>query len=249
LGHEHLRNPQSTIRNPQPIGHPAMDQGAPSKIQDKTAAAVCERARLGEEARGLLGEGMTPRPYLDLLIERGLHTDAVRFLAYALPKREAVWWACLCAAEVLGPEPPAAAAAALEAARAWVIDPRDEKRRAAFPAAEAADVGTPAGCAAAAAYFSGGSLAPPNLPVVAPPDHVTSDLAASSLTLSAVIKEPEKAAAKYAAFLRTGLEVASGQHAWPEATPQTTETERKPGDKMTERERRIAEMQARRARQ
>ena len=71
--------------------------------------------------------------------------------------------ACV-AAEALGPEPSPEAAAALEAARAWVIDPKDEKRRATFPAAEAAEMGTPAGCTAAAAYFSGGSLAPPNLP-------------------------------------------------------------------------------------
>jgi hypothetical protein len=236
-----------------------MDQGELSKIQEKTAAAICELARLGDEARGLLVEGTAPRPYLDLLIERGLHTDAVRFLAYALPKREAIWWACLCAAKVAGTEPPPAAAAALEAARAWVIDPKDEQRRAAFPAAEAAEIGTPAGCAAAATFFSGGSIAPPNLPEVAPPEHVAAHFVACSVTLSAVIKEPEKAAQKYAAFLQTGFEVASGKNVWPEAPPaatvperkpgdKPTVPERKPGDKMTERERRIAEMEARRAR-
>ena len=186
-----------------------------------------------EEARGLLVDGMAPRPYLDALIERGLHVDAVRFLTSALPKREAVWWACLCAAEVLGPEPPPAVAAALEAARAWVIDPNDEKRRAAFPAAEAADIGTPAGCAAAAAYFSGGSLAPVNLPEVPPPEHITADLAGTSVVLAAVSKQPEKAPEKYATFLRIGLEVASGQHAWPEA-PRETTADRKAGDVKTQ---------------
>ena len=85
-----------------------------------------------------------------------------------------------------------------------MIDPKDEKRRAAFPAAEAAGIGTPAGCAAAAAYFSGGSLAPPDLPVVPPRRHVTGGLVAAALTLAAVIKQPEKAPEKHAAFLRTG---------------------------------------------
>jgi hypothetical protein len=236
-----------------------MDHGEPSRIRDESAAAVCERARLGEAARGLLGGGMTPRQYLEALIRRGLHADAARFLAYALPKREAVWWACLCAGEVLGPEPPPAAAAALAAARAWVVDPDDEERRAAFAAAEAADVGTPAGCAAAAAYFSGGSMAPAHLPAVAPPEHVTSDLVASSLTLSAVIKEPEKAPEKYASFLRTGLDVASGRNAWPESTRERTRGEPKAAEAksegepktppaMSERERRLAELQARRDR-
>ena len=151
---------------------------ASQRRSDKSPRSAGQRARLSEEARGLLADGMTSRQYLDLLVERQLHADAVQFLAHALPKREAVWWACLCAAEVLGPEPPPAAAAALEAARAWVIDPRDEKRRATFPAAEAAGLGTPAGCAAAAAYFSGGSLAPANLPVVAPAEHLTAHMVA-----------------------------------------------------------------------
>ncbi len=120
-----------------------------------------------------------------------------------------------------------------------MIDPKDEKRRATFPAAEAADVGTPAGCTAAAAYFSGGSLAPVNLPAVAPAEHVTAHLVASALTLAAVIQEPEKAAEKHASFLRIGLEIASGQQAWPEAAQDHTET--------TEKDRRAAYGNARRA--
>jgi hypothetical protein len=148
-----------------------------------------------------------------------------------------VWWASVCALEVLGPEPAPAAARAIEAARAWVADPKDEKRRATMPAAEAADLGTPAGCTAAAAYFSGGSLAPANLPVVAPADHLTSHMVACALALAAVIKEPEKAAEKHASILRTGLEVASGQNAWPEAAKEPTEKERS-----------LAEAYARRAR-
>ena len=154
----------------------------------------------------------------------------MRFLAYALPKREAVWWACLIAAEVLGPEPSPEAAAALEAAQAWVVDPTDDKRRATFPAAQKAGVGTPVGCAAVAAYFSGGSLAPPDLAVVAPPEYVTHDLVASSLILAAVSKEPEKAPEKYAAFLRTGLDVADGQRPWPQSAPERSATTSREGE-------------------
>ena len=183
-------------------------------MQDQ-AAAVCERAKPGDEARGLLAEGMTARAYIGALMGKGLYADAVKVLAHALPKRAAVWWACLCVADRLGPAP--AAAEALETARAWVIDPTDARRRAAFPASQAAGMGTPAGCAAAAVYFSGGSLAPPELPAVVPPEHITGQMVANSLVLAAVIKEPEKAAEKYAAFLRTGLEVAEGQRPWPKS--------------------------------
>ncbi len=173
---------------------------------------------------------MSSRQFLDQLVKEHLHEDAVQFLAHALPKREAVWWACLCVGQVLGPEPSPDAVAALDAAKAWAIDPSDEKRRATFPAAEAADIGTPAGCTAAAAYFSGGSLAPANLPAVAPAAHITADLVASALTLAAVIKEPEKAAEKSAASLQTGLEVASGRQVWPEAVAEkNANTEREEG--------------------
>jgi hypothetical protein len=212
-----------------------MDQGEPAKdidkVSGKPAAEVSALARLGDEARGLLAEGMTSRQYLDRLIERQLHADALQFLAHALPKREAVWWAALCTGPALGPEPPAPAAAALEAAKAWVIDPKDEKRRAAFPAAEAADIGTPAGCTAIAAFFSGGSLAPANLAAVAPAEHLTGQMVGCALTLAAVIKEPEKAAEKHEEFLRTGLAVASGQHAWPEGPKEETIPKAEPTEK------------------
>ena len=80
-----------------------MEQDEPSKSLDRPAAEVCEVAGPGEAARGLLDEGMTVRTYLDALAAQGLHADALKVLAYALPKRAAVWWACLIAAEAMGP--------------------------------------------------------------------------------------------------------------------------------------------------
>jgi hypothetical protein len=206
-----------------------MPQDEPSKTLEEPAAEVCERAGAGEKARALLAEGMTVGAYLDTLIAKGLHVDAVKVLAHALPKREAVWWACLIAAEVIGPQPSPEAAAALESAREWVIDPTDEKRRAAFPAAQKAGMGTPVGCVAAAAYFSGGSLAPADLPVVAPPDDATGKMVANALILAAVIKEPEKAAQKHAACLRTGREVAEGRRTWPPSAPERPATASREG--------------------
>ena len=191
-----------------------MNKGALAKVAYETAAEVCRKSTAGDQARALLQDGMNPCEFLDALIAERLHADAVVFLAHALPKREAVWWACLCAEQVLGPEPPPATASALKAARAWVIDPTEESRRAALPAAEAADLGTPAGCAALAAYFSGGSLAPPDLQAVPPGEHLTGKMVASSLSLAAVIKEPEKSSEKYASFLELGLEAAEGRQPW-----------------------------------
>jgi hypothetical protein len=128
-----------------------------------------------------------------------------------LPKREAVWWACQCVRPASG-----AAASAIQAAEAWVAEPSEARRRAAQPAAEAAGVGTPAGCAALAAFFSGGSLAPPDLTAVPPADDLTETCVAGALDLAAVQAEPEKAPERYRRFLTLGLEVADGKNRWKE---------------------------------
>ena len=45
---------------------------------------------------------LAPGPFLDLLLEHGHHLDAIRFLAQALVKRAAVWWALQCVTEISG---------------------------------------------------------------------------------------------------------------------------------------------------
>src|ERR671916_119514 len=96
-----------------------MSQEAMIHVSAKKATEVCARFAPGEAALGLLAEDQTPRQFLDALVENGEFHDAVRFLAYALPKREAVWWACLCARAASGANPPASILAALNAAKAW----------------------------------------------------------------------------------------------------------------------------------
>jgi hypothetical protein len=184
------------------------------KVTAKTAAEVCKHFPLGDEAKGLLRDGQTPAQFLDVLIEKEQFIDAIRFLAHALPKREAVWWACLCGRSVAGSSPPPNIAAALQAAEKWVGDPSEDNRRAAMPAAEAAELKTPAGCTAMAAFWSGGSLAPPNVPVVPPGEYLTAHGAGSAVMLAAVQSEPEKAKEKYRKFLAEGTEVAKGTKRW-----------------------------------
>jgi hypothetical protein len=92
------------------------------RISAATAAEVCQHFRLGSAAAALLRDDQTLGQFLDLLTARGLFKDATRLLAYALPKREAVWWAVLCVREVVGPLPPEPVIAGLRAAEAWVED-------------------------------------------------------------------------------------------------------------------------------
>ncbi len=185
-----------------------------AKITAKTAAEVCKHFPLGEEAKKLLRDGLTPVQFLDTLMDKQHFADAVRFLAHALPKREAVWWACLCARAVAGSNASPKIAAALQTAEKWVADPSEENRRAAMPAAEAAEFKTPAGCTAVAAFWSGGSLGPPNVPAIPPGEYLTAHGVAGAVMLAAVQSQPDKAPEKYRKFLAQGIEVAKGTQRW-----------------------------------
>ena len=109
----------------------------------------------------LVRPDLHPLDFVGLLMEKALYPDAVRFIAHALPKREAVWWGWVCARRSAGENPPPKIKAALDATERWIAQPNDDNRRLAMAAAEKAELGTAAGCAGLAAFFSGGSLAPP----------------------------------------------------------------------------------------
>ena len=79
-------------------------------VAARTMAEFIDLAGLGDDAKAVLVPAHGPRQYVQALLDQALHADAVRFLAHALPKREGIWWAWVCARRVSG-EPPAPAAA------------------------------------------------------------------------------------------------------------------------------------------
>src|SRR5438128_432587 len=108
-----------------------------------------------------------PVAYVEQLALEGLAPDGLEFIAHWLPKRAAIWWGCLCLWHVGRPTLPAPEDAALRAVVQWVREPNEPRRLALEAAAEAAgNLRTAAGGLARAAFFSGGSLVPPGLPVV-----------------------------------------------------------------------------------
>jgi hypothetical protein len=100
---------------------------APVKFTSDKAANICDHFMLSEQASLLLTEELAPKPYIELLTEKNLCTDALRVLAYGLPKRDAVWWACLCLREAFGANPPPKTKAPLEAAEKWAKYPTEAR--------------------------------------------------------------------------------------------------------------------------
>jgi hypothetical protein len=187
--------------------------GGTAEQQSRTAA-IFSVAELSEEAAALMRAELHPQEYVAVLMDKTLFPDAVRFMAHALPKREAVWWAWRCARRVSGAQPPLAVEIALNACEKWLKQPNEDSRRAAMAAAEKAEFSTSAGCAALAAFFSGGSLAPPDAPAVPPGEYLTAKAVAGSVILAAVSREPEKAPEKFRSFMAQALEVTSRIKLW-----------------------------------
>lgn len=185
----------------------------------KSLRDIIEASELSDEAQALVSEDQTPKAYVELLIEHEHYADAVRFLAHALPKREAVWWAWVSAKRTAGDDPPPEIGEVLQATEAWIKEPTDKNCRAAMAKAEAAEFSTAAGCAGLAAFFSGDSVAPPDVEPVPPGEYMAAKAIAGSIVLSAVSEQPEQANEKFQAFVEQGMVVADKIQLWtpPEA--------------------------------
>jgi hypothetical protein len=183
----------------------------------RTAAELAAAAELGDDVTALLRSDDLrggPREFLSVLIAKEQFAEATRFLAHALPRRECVWWAWVCARKVTAADAPPQVRAALDAAERWIVQPTEEHRRAAMERARAAQLGTPAGCAALSAFFTGGSLGPPEAPVIPPGEFMTAKAAAGAVMLAALVPDPPKAPERFREFLALGLEVAERTKLW-----------------------------------
>lgn len=140
----------------------------PPKFSVAPLDKVLEGVDLSEASAAQRRAGDDARALFERLISAGLAIDALKLAAAALPKREAVWLALRCVQSLANDSTPPVQRAALDSARAWVDEPSDERRRATNDAAEKAGLDKPFGCVALAAYMSGGSLGPPDVPPIPP---------------------------------------------------------------------------------
>lgn len=187
--------------------------------QPEQAAVLAKKAALEKPVLALLKPDQSPAQAVAALVAAQQFAPAVKLLAWALGRREAVWWACECVQAELDADAPPEERAALDAAHKWAASPSEENRRAAHAEAEKTGYGTPAGQAAVAAFWSGGSLAPPKLAVVPPPEHLLPTAVANAVILAVVQREPLAVPAKFAKYIALAADVAAGKNRWKEEKP------------------------------
>ncbi|HET8707189.1 MAG TPA: hypothetical protein VFM46_12880 [Pseudomonadales bacterium] len=180
------------------------------RISAKTAYDVAQHYRVGDDAVLLLAPAMTPDEYLCALEAKQLMAEAVRFLAHALPRRLAVWWLCRVAERVTETNPQSAHYQAFLAAERWVKNPTEENRRLAERAGAKTQFSSAASWAAMAAFWSTGSLASADLPMVAPPAFLYAHAVYGGIGVAAVTPTPDLYEDNMRRYYQLGIELACG---------------------------------------
>ncbi|WP_299439342.1 hypothetical protein [uncultured Rhodospira sp.] len=202
---------------------PGADTAQTPRWKKIKATRVADLGLSPDTAEDILGEDheafadMPPETVIERLAKADRGLEAMRLLAFALPKREAVWWACLAARADIAADPKPARPnqmACLEAAEAWVYKPVEERRLVCYRAAQACDPDRPAVLAALAAAFSGGSLTPPDSPpevqAVPPDDALAPLMVGNTLVLATFRTDPVTAPKRLVRFLDQGRNIAQG---------------------------------------
>ena len=136
--------------------------------------------------------------------------EATRLLAHALPRREAVWWACMCAAHTEPPDLPEADRKAREAAEHWVRQPSDQDRIGAMQQADATAVATPESWVAMAAFWCGDSITPEGQPAMPPKPHIAGKDVERRAGAGRGALRAEAAGGAAQRFLESGRNIAAG---------------------------------------
>lgn len=142
-----------------------------NRIRFTAASQVAEAFPASAESVGLPMDETGPVDFLRAIAESEEPMPGVSFAAFALPKREGIWWGCLCLRQldVLDAD----GQAALAITDAWVRKPDEEERRAAGEIAARQEFANAGAMIAQAAFCSGGSLAPAEFGAVPPAPDLT----------------------------------------------------------------------------
>jgi hypothetical protein len=180
---------------PHPAPHPA------SKLRAVPLHQLRVRLRVPSQHEDLLRRSRSPTELLGLLEEYLLMEPMIAFLSYALPEREAVWWACMCVQHTAAISFASEQQRALAAAQSWVWQPGEKAR---YDAAAAAKE---AGYVSAAAYAARAAFA---ARLTDAHSLRAGRRAETAIRLAATWDGTERTRARMQRFIASGLEINTG---------------------------------------
>src|SRR5580658_5298266 len=178
-----------------------------------TASEICSRLYLDKAALGLLRPAMSPREFVDALVEKKQYLAAIDFLAHALPSREAIWWGCLSLQRTCGDKLEPWERRAFRITVQWVLQPDEANRAAAKQPADVLGPASAAGCLAAAANQTGGSVGPPQGPPIPPSPFAPARAAAIAIKMASTKCDPPEIQGTQRSLIELGMAIAEGRFA------------------------------------
>ncbi len=159
------------------------------------------------------GVGEATADYAKRLAESQDDNSCLKFLSAALPKRPSVWWltSCVRAVDERLVDPDLELLVVVEA---WVKDPSESNRRRAMAIAQKMEFCNGIAWAGVAAFWSHGSMGPPDAPFVPPAPNLYMKAVFGSVALTAVQQVPEKAPERRRQFTELALRIANGSLSW-----------------------------------
>lgn len=176
-----------------------------------TASEICARLYLDKAALGLLRPGMSPRAFVNALVEQEQYLAAIDFLAHALPSRDAIWWGCLSLQRTCGAKLEPWERRAFRITVQWVLQPNETNRAAAKQPAEVLGPASAAGNLAAAANQTGGSAGPPQGPPVPPSPFAPARAVAVAIKVASAKCEATEIEGTQRSLIGLGLAIAEGR--------------------------------------
>jgi hypothetical protein len=176
-----------------------------------TASEICARFYLDKAALGLLNRAMSPREFVDALVQEKQYLAAIDFMAHALPPREAIWWGCLCLQRTCGDKLEPWERRAFRIAVQWVLQPGEATRTAAKEPADVLGPASAAGNLAAAANQTGGSVGPPQGPPIPPSPFAPAKAVAIAIKVASAKCPPPEIQGTQRALVELGMAIAEGR--------------------------------------
>jgi hypothetical protein len=188
------------------------------KLSSPLAAGIAAQAELSPKLLAMTKPEMTAREYLEILLVQAKFADVVRFLIAGLPREERIWWATLAVRLASKPNTTPEIDKLLGLCVAWLQTPDEEHRK---PLGELPKSSDAFGFLAKSIAWTGGSLTPPNLPVVPPQPQMSPKAAAAAIQLAAVLAPAPEIEPMQRKILSMGIRIARGLHPWKIKKAQT----------------------------
>ncbi|MFK5914027.1 MAG: hypothetical protein QM484_06605 [Woeseiaceae bacterium] len=182
-----------------------------NKINSKTAQELTlHYDAIEDDAFDLLNPKITPSDFITKLLEKKYFADSIIFLAHALPKREAIWWACLCAKEATNDKTRADDHASLSVAEKWVYEPDEKKRRMCGTLAEKGEYKSAQNWTAAAVFWSGGSITAEGESAMEPAPYLYAHAVSGAILNAVGVSGADDIDIQFQEFIESGLNIAKG---------------------------------------